>query len=163
MRPESGREELADRLRAHFAVLGHKEVESGPCDREVVIVGHPSGSWLSIYDSALESADARVLDEVGPLVSGDGFGPAVGVLVFDSDLLEMKLYRGSATVARFSNWPSYFAAGRKPANPKLDNPGEWLALTPQYRKPSELRAAWRISGLESAEPLLARVAQTFGW
>ena len=83
----------------------------------------------------------------------------------DSDLLVLRLYRNGEVAANFSNWPRYFSGGRKPIHPKLDNADEWLALTPQFRKPSDLRAAWRTSELESAEilPWLASPRPFWGW
>jgi hypothetical protein len=112
-------------------------------------------SWLAIYDSALESPDERLIDELGSLVSADGFGPGVGVLVYDSDLLEMKLYRDSVVRGRFSSWPGYFRGDRKPLYPELDDQAAWHTLTPDA-------SAWRSPESESAEELLARIGHAIG-
>src|SRR5215470_15640954 len=92
----SARAKLERRISGHLKELGFRLRGGRGQTREILIGPVQAGSWIAIYDSALALSDARVLDDLGLALSVNGLVVAVGVSVYDSDLLELSFYRNGS-------------------------------------------------------------------
>ncbi len=109
-----GFEKIVAELRADAASRDMSEVdEAGDPDRTVLVVPPGAGGFVSVYDEATESQDARVLDALGALVSRAAEGSAFTVLVHDSDVLALTLFASGEVVDRYDSNPGYFGKKRK--------------------------------------------------
>ena len=94
---EATRTAIVDALTARAATEGF-----GPCDEgaepdRTIYVG-PAEAWIAVYDEATESQNGEALDALAGALSGVTGGPAVGVLVHDSDELLLRLFVGGRLV-----------------------------------------------------------------
>lgn len=109
-----GFEKIVAALRADAASREMSEVdEAGDPDRTVLIFPPGPGGFVSVYDEATESQDARALDALGALVSRAAEGSAFTVVVHDSDVLALALFAGGEVVDRYDSNPGYFGKKRK--------------------------------------------------
>jgi len=80
-------------------------------DRVVLVLPPDDGGWVTIYDQRTESQDTGGLEALGRLASEVCGAPAFSVLVHDSDVLDLRLYRGGERVDRYDSFPGYFEGG----------------------------------------------------
>ncbi|HEX3343720.1 MAG TPA: hypothetical protein VHS09_04065, partial [Polyangiaceae bacterium] len=91
-----------DTHKALVDAIGARAIDEGftPCadasqpDR-TIIVG-PADAWIGVYDQGTESQRLEPLDELARFLSRVTKGPAVGVLVHDSDHLLLRLFENGA-------------------------------------------------------------------
>lgn len=83
-------------------------------DRIVLVLPPDAGGWVTLYDQRTESQDTGGLEALGRLASEICDAPAFSVLVHDSDVLDLRLYRGGERVDRYDSFPGYFEG--KPTN-----------------------------------------------
>jgi len=155
---DEARLRLAEVITTWLTTQGYRSaLEEEPPDREVII---PSGGdWLSIYDSATESQDDRLLAALARSASS-ALGDAVGVLVHDSDVLTLSLARGGETVDTYNSAPDYFDPVPEAAAQELaGRPEQWSELVEDTENLSEV---WR-RGAGEAEGILWEMAPLVGW
>ncbi|NOU30678.1 MAG: hypothetical protein HOO96_22490 [Polyangiaceae bacterium] len=111
---QGGFEKIVAALRADAASREMSEVdEAGDPDRVLLIAPPGPGGFVSVYDEATESQDARALDALGALVSRAAEGSAFTVLVHDSDVLALTLFSSGDVIDRYDSNPGYFGKKRK--------------------------------------------------
>ncbi|MCE9578436.1 MAG: hypothetical protein K8W52_35245 [Deltaproteobacteria bacterium] len=133
--------------------------DDAAADRTIVIA--PAGAWSAIYDQGTEDQDDRKLAALATAVSA--CGPAVGVLIHDSDVLLLQLCRDGAVIDRYVNAPGYF--GRVSKAEQATTRGDaarWSELLVAGATPATLRAAWDDRP-SFAEAQLARIGELLGW
>lgn len=140
------------------------EVTSGdePPDRTVILGPQDPGAWAAVYDELTETQDLETLTELAKVLSKTTGGAAVGVLVHDSDVLELRLCRAGMTTDAFSSDPDYFEkVGRKRRRELSGQPDRWADLLVPGATAEDLRGAWHGQDL-SAEDVLTRTAALLG-
>lgn len=137
---------------------------STTADRTVVLRPSEVG-WLSVYDEGTEDQDAQGLDVLARELSRAIGGMAVTVLVHDSDVLQLALFRRGKCLDRYDSHPAYFCDG-EPSKKELakvaGNPDRWAPLLTEGHRPEDLALAWREKKL-FAEATLARTSELLGW
>ncbi|MCZ7679236.1 MAG: hypothetical protein M5U28_10965 [Sandaracinaceae bacterium] len=115
-----------------------------------------------MFDERTESQDLASLEALGALLSRVTSSPAVSVLVHDSDVLDLRLYRDGARVDRYDSFPGYFEgkASKKQKAAAAGHPERWSDLL-AGGSVEELRAAWTGEDL-FAEGALARTCELIG-
>ena len=98
---------------------GFDEVtDASLADRTVLVLPPDAGGFLAIYDEAGESQDVGALDALAATVSRAARGHAFSVLVHDSDVLRLGLYRSGERRDTFDSYPDYFGGGETKKKPK---------------------------------------------
>lgn len=143
-------------------------------DRTVLVLPPDAGGFIAVYDEASESQDAA-LDELAAKVSHAAAGHAFGVLVHDSDVLRLGLFRSGERRDTYDSFPGYFGDGpprkkkskkaktaKTDATPEATNRADvWQALLAPPHTREELVAAFAAEDL-FAEATLHRLAELFG-
>jgi hypothetical protein len=152
-------------IRAYMGSQGLTEAAAGEVATRVVLVAAQPGPWISIYDSATESQDVSLLDELGKALSARAAEVVLTVLVHDSDVLDLRLFRAEKRIDAFSNWPGYFAARPKPRDPlrtgRAQRRAAWSPLLVKDHRVDEIETAW-ASG-KAPEEILTTMAPLVGW
>jgi hypothetical protein len=147
-------------LRSLLSDEGFVPAGGGTADRTILV--DAGNDWISVYDEATEEQDQKVLDRLALGLSKLLDTETVAVLVHDSDVLELRLFRSGEAVDRFNSNPSYLgkasAAERKAARGNADL---WAPVLSATVDAARLRAAWK-TGTAFAEETLARVAELVG-
>ncbi len=137
---------------------------STAADRTVVLRPSERG-WLSVYDEGTEDQDVQGLDVLARGLSKAIGGMAVTVLVHDSDILQLALFRKGKCLDRYDSHPAYFCEG-EPSKKELakvaGKPDRWAPLLTEGHRPEDLALAWREKKL-FAEATLARTSELLGW
>ena len=162
--PEEARPALAEAVRAEATGAGFVEVDAGSEADRTVIIGPARGRFVTVYDEATEDQDLARLEALAMHLSRALATTAVGVLVHDSDVLELRLARLGERAAAWSSWPDYF--GDQPPGPKkrtapAGDPAPFHELLAPGRTAEELAAALGSKPL-FAEATLAAVAEILG-
>jgi len=143
-------------------------VEGETCDRAVLIGPATSQPWIAVYDQATEDQDMAQLEALTSMLSSAVNRVAVGILVHDSDLLELRLFRSGTKIDEFCSWPGYFAGKSKPrrgaSRKGAGHPEVWRDLFISGATEQDLRAAWESPAtFEEASKTLERMAPIVGW
>lgn len=121
-------EPLLNALRAAAGDV-HEVATDDEADRVLLVLPPDAGGWVTIYDQATESQDTAGLEALGRLASEVCDAPAFSVLVHDSDVLDLRLYRGGERVDRYDSFPGYFEG--KPSKSQKEeaqgHPDRWAA------------------------------------
>jgi hypothetical protein len=137
---------------------------STAADRTVVLRPSERG-WLSVYDEGTEDQDAQGLDVLARELSRATGGMAVTVLVHDSDILRLALFRKGKCLDRYDSHPAYFCDGelsKKELATVAGKPDRWAPLLTEGHRREDLARAWREKKL-FAEATLARTSELLGW
>jgi hypothetical protein len=98
---------VARALRDWIAGQGYQPTsKESDADRSVAIV--VGEGWISVYDQGTEDQDLDLLEALACRLSQAAGMPAVGILVHDSDMLELRLCAQGQVRDRYSSWPDYF-------------------------------------------------------
>src|SRR5262245_11411353 len=112
---EAARKAVAEALQKLMPDQGYRPCAAGEDpDREIVIASADKAPWISIYDQASEDqggSHARLAQWCSKVMSTW----AVSVLVHDSDVLEMKLFKDGRSLDEYCNSPGYFEGEDKEA------------------------------------------------
>jgi hypothetical protein len=125
--------------------------------RRVAVVG--GRRWIAVYDESTETQDLDTLAELAGALSraGKGAGAAVSVLVHDSDIVELGLWRGGTLADRWNSRPDYFGKQtRKQRAAVAGDAARWGDLV--GAKTRELAAVWRTKTTFAEEQLTAVAA-----
>jgi hypothetical protein len=139
------------------------------CDRTILIGPVTSYPWIAIYDQVIEGQDISQLEALTSALSSQVKCTAVGILIHDSDVLELRLFRDGTKVDEFCSWPGYFEGRDKPQSRSLqvESPGHpelWRSVLINGATEADLQAAWENSTtLEDACEILKRIASVVGW
>ncbi len=136
-------------------------------DRTVLVLPPDPGGFITIYDEAGEGAGG--LDDLAAKVSRAARGHAFSVLVHDSDVLRLGLFRSGERRDTFDSYPDYFGDGEtkkkkpKPGAPRKDagDPRAWEPLLAPGHTQDDLRAAFAAEDL-FAESTLRKIAEHLG-
>jgi hypothetical protein len=112
-----------------------------PADRTIFVRGE--GGWIGVYDQACDSVRSDVAERLAGALSSTLKTHALSVLIYDSDVLELRLFYLGAQIDRMNSNPSYFgrvsAAERKAAR---GQPEAWAPVLLTGEKPAALRGIW---------------------
>jgi len=136
-------------------------------DRTVLVLPPDAGGFITVYDEAGEGAGG--LDDLAAKVSRAARGHAFSVLVHDSDVLRLGLFRSGERRDTFDSYPDYFGDGEttkkkpKPGAPRKDagDPRAWEPLLAPGHTQDDLRAAFAAEDL-FAESTLRKIAEQLG-
>lgn len=158
--PNTSTSHVLDALRALAQEEGMR-----PCsgdedpDRTIVVRAGP-GVWLSVYDEATEDQDSAKLDALGKRLSMATATPTVTVLVHDSDVLMLALFRDGKCVDRVNSNPGY-CSSRTPTKAERErasgNAAKWTDVLADGVQPDRLTVTWSAEKL-FAEETLAKTA-----
>lgn len=153
---------LVEALTADAREAGMDPHEGDGADRTVLILPPDEGGWIAIYDEATDSQDLDRLEALGALASRALGRPAFSVLVHDSDVLDLRLFRDGARVDRFDSFPGYFEgkASKKQKAEAAGHPERWREVLVSGSV-EDLRAAWTAEDL-FAERALAETCELVG-
>src|SRR5215208_6221286 len=89
---------------------GFVEVDPDDATAERMLLIGPADAtrWIAVYDSATEGQDQTQLDALAAALSTVSEGAAVGVLIHDSDVLELRLWHSGARLDSYSSSPDYY-------------------------------------------------------
>jgi len=113
----------ADAREDGFDELGDAE----GADRSVIVLPAEAG-WISIYDQASEGQDVTVLEQSAERVSAALRTHCVTILVHDSDVLDLRLFRDGARLDEYDSFPDYFGRARKAKTALAGQPAKWREL-----------------------------------
>ena len=145
---------------------GWLECEAEDSERELAI--RAAGRWISVYDSETESQNSDALRQLASDLSMAAEAPAVSVLVHDSDILELRLYRGGREEDWFNSRPDYFEdVEREVLERSAGQPSAWVPLLSEGRSLPELEKAFVRTRPPTppvpAEDKLDEVSSVLGW
>jgi len=149
--------------------LGAAERASGTkADRSVLVRSATDAQWIAVYDEACDENET-VLRGLAEQLSAVG-GAAVGVLVHDSDILQLCLYEGGQLVDQFETRPdnsmdSLASTGDAASLRRIavgGHPERWRNLIVGPAGPEDLQTCWDQNSI-FAEHVLADVARLLGW
>jgi hypothetical protein len=116
-------------------------------DREALFAG--DDAWVSVYDEDFEPNQGE-LDRAAKAISGRLRADVVTVLVYDSDILDLRLFRDGQLVDQYQSNPGYFGKVSKAMRQAaMGRPSEWAPLLVPSASVDGLQAAWK------ARPVLA--------
>jgi hypothetical protein len=177
--PETQRQIIAATVR-RLALAGPYVELDDPAiepDHEIVIAPADDTPWIAVYGAYAEGPDAESRHQAAAALSAAVEGTAVTVMVYDSDVLEMRRYTEGNLVDAYSSDPDYFGifdsdnadddehvseAAPAAANDDLaGHPERWRDLLASGHAPAELRAVWDERRI-FAEETLAYAAELLG-
>jgi hypothetical protein len=128
-------------------------------DREVLVAG--VGDWLSVYDRAFEP-NQEELDRTAKAISSRLRVEVVTVLVYDSDILELRLFRDGELEDQYHSNPGYFGKVTKAARASArGQPSKWKSLLVPGASVEALRTAWAARPV-FAEQIMQMTAPILG-
>lgn len=130
-------------------------------DRRVLIDASGDGAWIAVYDELTETQDLTLLAQLANAVSRVTKTAAVGVLVHDSDALELRLSRSGRIVDACTICPDYFDHATHRRVPRQGRSERWSGLLVSGTTPKDLQRAWEARRALS-EGTLAEVASLLG-
>lgn len=136
-------DEVIAALRQDAERIGMEEVRAGEPlpDRSVVVLPPDDGGWIAIYDQSTDAQNTQTLERIAELISRRLETYAMTVLVHDSDVLDLRLFRRGARVDHYSSDPGYFGQSASSAEALAGSPQEWTSLV-RDGGTSELAAAF---------------------
>jgi len=162
--PEDLRSTIVTALRRFVPSDTFIEVSPDDPTAERMLVVGPAGPepWIVVYDSATEGQDEAQLDALAAALSTPAEGTAVSVLIHDSDVLELRLWRWGDLLDAYSSCPNYFGPVSRERQVLLaGQPDRWRDLLLDDVSPADLRRVWD-EPLLFAEATLAQTAQLLG-
>ncbi|HXK18277.1 MAG TPA: hypothetical protein VNG33_10770 [Polyangiaceae bacterium] len=158
------REAVADVLRGLMSKQGFIEVAGEQdAERSVVIGPAREGGWLAVYDEGTESQGHEALTNLALGLSAE-LGTALGVLVHDSDVLQLWLAKDGRLLDAFDSDPDYFdETPRKRKKRTTGKPRAWRYLLAQEGDDERLAQLWRThAGQRAAETVLDGTGKLLG-
>ena len=157
---------LVGTLEARAAADGFKPAKADEDSDRIIAIGTtaPSG-WIAVIDEDTESQDASTLEQLAKTLSKTIDGYAVSVLVHDSDVLDLRLYKDGRRVDHFVNLPDFFAPGPFSARARRamqGRPEVWAPLLQGDATIAALERAFRGTPL-FAEETLDEIAKLLGF
>ena len=134
-------------------------------DADRTILVGPAGPepWIAVFDEATEGQREAELDRLAAALSQDVGGASVGVLVHDSDVLALRLFRDGRLRDGYTSHPDYGSAtAAAPGRRAGGDPARWRDLLRPGATPEHLGAALAGAGVE-AEARLREVGRLVGW
>lgn len=157
------RDAIVAALRADAEARGSDLVDDeAQADRSVLVLP-PEDGWIAIYDQATESQDGASLERLAVLASRATHDAAISILIHDSDILDLRLYRDGARLDRLDSDPSYYGSTRVSSKKRAELAGaaeKWKGLVDDEAV-AALDAAFRADDL-FAEGTLHRVTEIVG-
>lgn len=143
--------EVRTALEAAAVKMGYAR-HDGPdgADRSIVVIAHPDGDWVGVYDEESEQ-QSGMHQALGEELSRALSTHAVSILVHDSDVLQMDLFQNGRRLDTFSNWPGYFEGLPQKAS---GSPSCWEALLPEGKTLADLKRLWSETS-DACEALFA--------
>jgi hypothetical protein len=151
---EGVREAIVRALEELVPKEGYRVCSAGEtADREITIASASKAPWIAVYDQASEDQGGSH-EELARALSKVLTTSAVSVLVHDSDVLDMKLFRNGRALDDYCNWPGYFEGGDR--EPQGDERA-WQPVLRSGAGPADLKEAW-MAGSAGAEETLQEIA-----
>lgn len=147
-------------------VLAGPYIEAGigeTVDRTILIGPVGSEPWITVLDEAIEEQDLNKLDALAATLSLANLSSTVGVLVHDSEILNLRLFRNGLIADNFCNDPNYFYE-KLPSNQRgsSGHPKLWREILAPNVTESDLRRIWNEQ-YSTAEDMLIDTARLLGW
>lgn len=149
--------QLQDVIKSYLAALGFQEAEEG--GRTLVLCPQPRGSWLTIYDSAMEE-DLQLKEQLTLLLSA--IAPVVSISVQDNDCLSLMLADKGVVKDFFVSAPEYLDISPEKYWEFHGQPGKWASMAGGSSRLAKLTEAFRQENV-FAEDQLAEIADLMGW
>ncbi len=161
LQPEATLDRVVDALRDMTSAEGFVPAAEGePADRTILVEDGPA--WLSIYDESTEGQRQDDLDHLAARLSEHLATEALSILVHDSDVLELRLFRSGEQLDRFNSHPSYFGkVSAKKRKAMAGNAELWAPLLAPGANDKDLRSVWDREKL-FAEETLAETSKLLG-
>src|SRR5262245_15255583 len=103
---------LAGILEARAAADGFKPAKGDEDSDRIIAIGTTATSgWTAVIDEDTESQDTSTLEQLAKTLSKAVDGYAVSVLVHDSSVLDLRLFKDGRRLDHFVNLPEYLAPG----------------------------------------------------
>jgi hypothetical protein len=158
--PGQARDGVIDALRRLLSEEGFVPADGEGADRTIVV--DAGREWISVYDEACEGQQQDILDRLALALSKRLETEALTILVHDSDVLELRLFRSGEIVDRFNNNPSYFGkANAAERTAAAGNADRWGPILSAPADVEGLRAVWAKETL-FAEDTLAALSELVG-
>ena len=158
---------IIDTIQTWMTSRGYVQVnEKEQATRRIMVAPETSSSWIAVYDEATEIQDTDLLEELSGILSTTAGKTAISVLVHDSDLLELTVFRNGRKTGQVTNWPEYYEGAAPSAGPVgtgkgLEEFGDFLS---SGRTVLNLQEAWQQAGaFERAIGILKRTSTLVGW
>ncbi|WP_201008520.1 hypothetical protein [Paenibacillus glycanilyticus] len=132
-----------------------------PEDRSIVISWDGSSPWLTIYDELSDDGDQDILDALAKALSLKLGTHAVSNSVYDSDLLNMKLFNQGKCLDMFVNDIDAYNKYSKHKRKRQGAPSKWALLREGIVK-EQVTGIWQGETV-FAEDILWDLSKLFGW
>jgi hypothetical protein len=153
-------------LEARATADGFKPVSADEDSDRLIAIGTaaPSG-WTAVVDEETESQDTAALEQLAKTLSKAADGYAVSVLIHDSDVLDLRLFRNGRRLDHFVNQPDYFSKGALSAKARRAVQGNAATWAPLLRDDGSIAALERAfrGTPRFAEDTLAEIANLLGF
>jgi hypothetical protein len=158
---EEGRAAVHEAVRRWQHEEGYEEISGASGLSRKIFVGPVSpGRWVGVLAASLASPSNKRLDALTARFSRELGGAAVGVQVYDSSLVELRLFHRGRRVCRYASTDAYADASTPPW-PASDDLAPWLALLPPGSSGEALREAFETEAMW-AEDQLTSLATALG-
>jgi hypothetical protein len=139
----------------------YEKVEE-PSDRAIIISWDESSEWITIYDEQSDASDIQSLDELASALSYSLGAYTISNLVYDSDLLCMRLFKQGKSLDLFVSDVEIYneiQQGNRKRNGQLS---KWEVLLKEGFSKSILLDIWKEKAI-FAEDKLYSISKAFGW
>ncbi len=161
--PQEARRRVLDAVKAFVLQGGFLEAAEGETPDRTVAVGPAGSAWIPVFDEATEDQDTGKLSALAAALSSAAGSAAVCVMVHDSDVLELALFRGGKRADAYVNNPEYFGkASKQVRDAAAGKPELWEDLLKPGASVDDLGNAWAEAPL-FAEGILMKTAEMLGW
>lgn len=158
---QEARASVIELVRRWVVQSGYQEIaeaDADEADRLVLVAPVDDTPWIAVYDEATEDQDARQLDGLAQALAAGGRA-AVGVLVHDSDILQLRLCQDGQLADVFNSRPDYFDELSDQERARVaGQPERWRPVLADGATPDDLRLAW-LQRPVRAEEVLSEVAR----
>ena len=157
-------QELMDCCRKWLADQGYTETQKEDEGERSIVIAPGNGNWLMVMDEAWEEQDVEILDVAAGYIARELATTTAAVLVHDSDLARITLFRNGEAVDIYNSLPElcpedlqHHSEERLKGDPQL-----WQDLLLPGFTVDQLREAWEEDAVCS-EDIIFTTAELVGW
>jgi hypothetical protein len=133
-----------------------------PSDRAIIVSWDESNEWITIYDEQSDSSDIQSLDELASGLSYALGAYTISNLVYDSDLLCMRLFKQGKSLDLYVNDVEIYNEIQNGSRKRNGQLSKWEPLLKEGFNKTSLLDIWKEKAI-FAEDKLYSISNAFGW
>jgi hypothetical protein len=144
--------------------LDYKEALPGEDVDRIILIKPSTNIWSTIYDQELDNQDLDLLYNLAKVVSSELDVSTISILVHDSDVLNLCLFRKGDTINSYWNDPDFLSDSlpKYKLNKLKGNPLLWQEQLMDSYSAKDLKKIWRSPEI-FAEEILKQSVPYFGF